>query len=120
MKAKDLNSGQAYLASQAEKTPDQFLKKRMSSVKQQLVGVSNSTTPQGFNPNSRSRIKQSTMSNQGIENGNNSTENLFNLIQATKTKNTPQLEPLDNHKKTGSIVDDGQMMSPRDEIGIGL
>ena len=65
------------------------------------------------------------MSNQGNNELNNSTENLFNLIQATKTKNTPVLEPLKNekHKKTDSAFAarfDDPMISPRDEMGIGL
>ena len=64
------------------------------------------------------------MSNQGIiDPSGNSTENLFNLIQATKTKNTPVLEPLNGkHQKADSnaAFDEGQIMSPRDEMGIGL
>ena len=108
----------------AEKTPDQFAKKRMSSMKQSLAGVSSGTTPQAFNPNPRSRVNKVMISNQ--DNQNNSTENLFNLIQATKTKNTPVLEPLnkDKHKKAdsayGAAFDDTHMISPREEMGIGL
>ena len=46
------------------------------------------------------------------QNGNNSTENLFNLIQATKTKNTMILEPLTKGQ---------DIKSPRvEEIGTGL
>ena len=53
---------------------------------------------------------------------NNSTENLFNLIQATKTKNTMILEPLSKrHKKTDSLHGgrENELVS-RDEIGSGL
>ena len=66
------------------------------------------------------------LSNQGLEHQNNSAENLFNLIQATKTKNTPMLEPLNkvSHKKNdsnnGSAFGDAGFISPKDEIGIGL
>lgn len=41
----------------AEKTPEQFAKKRMSAMKQSLAGLSAGTTPQALNPNSRSRAK---------------------------------------------------------------
>ena len=46
------------------------------------------------------------------QNGGNSTENLFNLIQARKTKNTMILEPINKASDAAS---------PReDEIGSGL
>ena len=69
-------------------------------MKQSLAGI----TPQSFNSSAKTRTKQALMSNQGIiDPSGNSTENLFNLIQATKTKNTPVLEPLNGrHQKTDS------------------
>ena len=56
---------------------------------------------------------------------NNSTENLFNLIQATKTKNAVILEPLSKrHKKTDSVHGGREQTNTdlvsRDEIGSGL
>jgi len=56
---------------------------------------------------------------------NNSTENLFNLIQATKTKNAVILEPLSKrHKKTDSVHGGREQTSTdlvsREEIGSGL
>ena len=95
-------------------------------MKQSIGGNSATITPSAIQPTSRSRAKQVMMSNQGLEHQNNSTENLFNLIQATKTKNTPMLEPLNkvSHKKNdsnnGSAFGDAGFISPKDEIGIGL
>ena len=62
---------------------------------------------------------------EGVHSGtsaNNSTENLFNLIQATKTKNTMILEPLSKrHKKTDSLHGGREHdIVSRDEIGSGL
>ena len=55
---------------------------------------------------------------------NNSTEQLFNLIQATKTKNTMILEPLaKRHQKndsSGARAETNQDFAARDEIGSGL
>ena len=93
-------------------------------MKQSIGGNSSTITPSTIHPTSRSRAKQVIMSNQGLDHQNNSTENLFNLIQATKTKNTPMLEPLNkmSHKKndSGSAFGDGGFISPKDEIGVGL
>jgi hypothetical protein len=136
-KARDLDSKQ--LSSQLEKTPETFAKKRMSSLKQGMTPLHNNTgTPQASNPKSRSKHFAGNTTNQDIggketskstmKPQRNSTENLFNLIQATKTKNT-LLEPITSTSKKIKKFEKGSQdemvngpMSPRvgDEIGIGL
>ena len=52
LKAKDLGAPQT-----AEKTPDNFAKKRISAMKQSISGNSATITPSAIQPSSRSRAK---------------------------------------------------------------